>query len=530
MIEAQHTASLVLPSQLLVLSGPTLLLLCCLFFLKNYLFDQSKPRKLQDHYVAGLDNGRRTLAEARKHMVSNCAEMMLEGYERSPTKFFWLPTPGGDRLNIPTKYIEELKNAPDDRANFSDSFLEMFLGQYTTIGFKWHLHPNVIKKDLNAALTKIMPAVEEEIECAFDAVMPPCDDWTPLKMADNFNQLISRASNYMLGGTALSRNEEWTKTSIDFTTDTHLAAVRLKQIPAILRPFAQHIIPEMRNVRKHQDVARRVIIPVIESRLREGERPLDLLQMLWDAAKGPDKTPDFMAYTALAISFAAIRTSSSVPAHVLYDLCAHRQYIKPLRDECAMIQAEEGSLSTKSALNKLVKMDSFMKESQRFNPLTFRKPFLSRALDLSTTDSLFYSVTFGRVIHHDLTLSSGITIPAHTTIGVPAYATAHDPEFYPNPSRFDGFRFLASAGNSTGDAPQQQPVFTTTNASNLMWGYGKHACSGRFFATNEIKLILAHFLLRYDFMFKAGEGRPKNWPYELQNMADPTVEVLVRKR
>ncbi|KAI4213890.1 MAG: hypothetical protein LQ351_003585 [Letrouitia transgressa] len=437
-------------------------------------------------------------------MVSQCAEMMLEGYEATKGGFFYLPTPAGERLNIPTKYIEELKNAPDDRASFTDSFLEMFMGRYTSIGLKWHLHPNVVKKDLNAALARIMPSVEQEIEYAYDAVMPPCDSWTPLQMADKFNQLISRASNHMFGGTDLSRNLSWTRVSIDFATDTYLAAVRLKQFPAILRPVVQYFIPEMQKVRRHQSLARQVIVPEIEFRLKTGDRPLDLLHMLWEAAKGPDKTPEFMAYTALAISFAAIRTSSSVPTHVLYDLCAHREYIKPLREEIVTVLEEQGSLSSKAALNKLVKLDSFMKESQRFNPLSF--------------------LTFGRVIHRDLTLSDGMTIPAGTTIGVPAYAIAHDPDFYPNPSVFNGFRFVPS------DSEQQQPVFTTTNASNLMWGYGKHACSGRFFATNEIKLILAHFLLRYDFQFKKGEGRPKNWPYELQNMADPTVEVEVRRR
>ncbi|KAL8906557.1 MAG: hypothetical protein Q9207_001941 [Kuettlingeria erythrocarpa] len=457
---------------------------------------------------------------------------ILLGSTMATNGFFYLPTPGGDRLNIPTKYIEELKNAPDEQVNFTDSFLEMFMGKYTSIGLKWHLHPNVVKKDLNSALTKLMPAVEEEIEYALDALMPPCNNWTPLKMADNFNQLISRASNHMLGGTDLSRNEEWTKTSIDFTTDTYLAAVRFKQIPAVNRPLAQYVIPELRNVRKHQNVARRVVVSIIESRLRTGQRPLDLLQMLWDAAKGSDKTPEFMAYTALPISFAAIRTRSSVPTHVLYDLCGHWEYIQPLREECAAVQAEEGSLSTKPALNKLMKMDSFMKDSQRFNPLSFRKaiPSFPQTL-ISYTAENHSLVTFGCVVHRDLTLSSGITIPAYTTIGFPAYAIAHDPKFYPDPSRFDGFRFVPSSSNSTPYAPQQQqPIFTTTNASNLMWGYGKHACSGRFFATNEIKLILAHFLLRYDFAFKQGEGRPKNWPYELHNMADPTVEILVRKR
>lgn len=175
----------------------------------------------------------------------------------------------------------------------------------------------------------------------------------------------------MMGGKALSRNAEWTATSINFTTDTWLAAQRLKRFPPLLRPIAQYLIPEMAKVRHHGAVARRVIVPIIEKRLQAKEMgPLDLLQMLWDGAQGRDKTPEFMAYTALAVSFAAIRTSSSVPTHLLYDLCTRPEYIEPLRQEIESVLAEEGSF-TKTALNKLLKLDSFMKESQRFNPLSF---------------------------------------------------------------------------------------------------------------------------------------------------------------
>ena len=201
-------------------------------------------------------------------------------------------------------------------------------------------------------------------------------------MADTFTTIISRASNRMLGGKALSRNTVWTSTSVNFTDDTWRAAQRLKQFHPLLRPIVQHWIPEMTKVRYHGDVARRVIIPVIQERLEQqrvlGEKwqpPIDLLQMLWDGAYGEDKSPAFMAYTALAISFAAIRTSSSVPVHLLYDLSARSEYIQPLRDEIESVMAEEGSF-TKAAFNKLVKLDSIMKESQRYNPLSFRKSVL----------------------------------------------------------------------------------------------------------------------------------------------------------
>ncbi|KAM7203158.1 putative cytochrome P450 [Naviculisporaceae sp. PSN 640] len=460
-----------------------------------------ETRRLPDVYVAGIDGGKRSLAEARKHFVGHCAEIMLEGYAKTNGGFFYIPTPAGDRLMISTKYMEELKNAPDEHVDFTGSFLEMFSGKYTTIGVKWHLHPGVVKKNLNANLALVMPAVQDEVNHAFATLFPSCEDWTPIRIADVFTDIISRASNRMLGGKALSRNPEWTATSINFTTDTWLASQRLKQFPAILRPVAQYFIPEMAQVRKHQAIARRIIAPLMQSRLENGESPMDLLQMLWDGAQGKDKTPEFMAYTSLAISFAAIRTSSSVPTHLVYDLCARPEYIAPLREEIEKMLVEEDGQFTKTGINKLVRLDSFMKESQRFNPLSF--------------------LTFGRLLHKDLTLHDGVTIPANTMLGIPAYAISQDPNLYPSPSTFDGFRFVAPGSAQ----------FVTTNAANLSWGYGKHACSGRFFAANEIKMIVAHFLVNYDFKFAdESMARPANIAFELQNMADPGVEILIRRR
>lgn len=195
-------------------------------------------------------------------------------------------------------------------------------------------------------------------------------------MAEVFTQIISRASNRMLGGKSLSRNRDWTDTSINFTTDTWLASQKLKQYPAWLRPIVQHILPEMNRVRRHFTIAQQVICPLVQIRSeieKKSDIPIDLLQMLWEAADPADKNPNFMAYTALAISFAAIRTSSSVPTHLLYDLCARPEYIQPLREEVQSVLSEEGNLFTKGAVNKLLKLDSFMKESQRFNPLSLRQ-------------------------------------------------------------------------------------------------------------------------------------------------------------
>ena len=38
--------------------------------------------------------------------------------------FFYVPGASGHRLMLPTKYMDELKNAPEDKADFAASFAE----------------------------------------------------------------------------------------------------------------------------------------------------------------------------------------------------------------------------------------------------------------------------------------------------------------------------------------------------------------------------------------------------------------------
>lgn len=65
----------------------------------------------------------------------------------------------------------------------------------------------------------------------------------------------------------------------------------------------------------------------------------------------------------------------------------------------------------------------------------------------------------------------------------------------------------------------------------MEFGLGKDACPGRFFATNQIKIILAHLIFNYDFALEKPEaGRPKNFMFEVNVLADPTAKLLLKRR
>ena len=53
---------------------------------------------------------------------------------------------------------------------------------------------------------------------------------------------------------------------------------------------------------------------------------------------------------------------------------------------------------------------------------------------------------------------------------------------------------------------------------------------GRFFAANEIKVMMAHIIMNYDIKFENEGVRPANKWFGLSLAPDPTVKVFFRKR
>ena len=180
----------------------------------------------------------------------------------------------------------------------------------------------------------------------------------------------------MFGGTDLSRHKEWVSATINFAVDGFLGAQAIKKYPVFVRPIVARWMPELNKISQHHATAQRVIVPILRQReSRDFDKPADFLQWMLDSARGEEAEKEFIATIQLKLSFAAIHTSAAAPTQLLYDLCARPEYIKPLIEEIEEVKAIYGGLESKQALRKLVKMDSFMKESQRFNPLLLSRSF-----------------------------------------------------------------------------------------------------------------------------------------------------------
>lgn len=76
---------------------------------------------------------------------------------------------------------------------------------------------------------------------------------------------------------------------------------------------------------------------------------------------------------------------------------------------------------------------------------------------------------------------------------------------------------------------ENKAQLVSSSADHLYFGHGQHACSGHFFAANEIKMILCQLLIKYDWTLASGtDGRFVSRSTNL--MIRPDVKIRIQRR
>ena len=137
------------------------------------------------------------------------------------------------------------------------------------------------------------------------------------------------------------------------------------------------------------------------------------------------------------------------------------------------------------------------------------------------------TVLMGRVAKKDYTFADGTFIPQGTTVCVNCTPAHNDPEKYDNPDQFDGFRFAKMRLLQDGTRKYDM---VTTSPEFLLFGHGRRACPGRFFAACELKIMLAHTVLNYDVKMENEGVRPPDLWFASACIPNRKAKVMFRRR
>jgi len=267
--------------------------------------------------------------------------------------------------------------------------------------------------------------------------------------------------------------------------------------------------------------ARKHLIPIIKERIKLKElyskmgrmddyekiKATDAIQWVLDITPPDQLDPDMLMYRIIHIDISAVHTSSVTFLDCMYELAARPEIHEELRADIRSVFEVEGGRWRKQVLTKLIKMDSFMRETVRFNPL--------------------FAGQLDRVAVRDTRLSDSTLIPKGTYVTVPSFAMYMDNNYYDNAKDFDAFRFSRKRGEA---GQQTLHSFVQTTPSFLHFGHGKHACPGRFFAANEIKVLLVLTLMNYDVALIQREGKPEPIWFSKGRSPNPTGKLMWKYR
>ena len=268
-----------------------------------------------------------------------------------------------------------------------------------------------------------------------------------------------------------------------FNADVHGQADHVGELMHVLLEGANEVInntetwfekiTRIKHRRQEQAIAdlKRIVDEIIREHQAKGGDTGDLLSMLLAARdeEGQPMSEAQLRDEVITLFVAGHETTANAVTWALYLLSQHTDVECKLRSELAQLH---GKPPTVRDLQRLPYLEQVIKESMRLYPPAggaTRQPI------------------------EDLELG-GYRVRKGDMIAISSYAMHRNPQFFPDPERFDPERF----------SPEREAQ--TPKYAYLPFGAGPRVCIGNVFALMESRIILATILQRWTLALAPGEN------------------------
>ncbi|RYP42178.1 hypothetical protein DL768_010386 [Monosporascus sp. mg162] len=357
----------------------------------------------------------------------------------------------------------------------------------------------MLSMDLTRSLPSRIHARQDHVRAACNAILGSDHNWKSFSFYLTLQKLTVTANATGLVGHDLGTDPRWLRAVQWYTVALAIGAYVSHSVPRPLRPvaalfaflpawavywyMAMLLRPKLaRDIREHQAAAEKGQLQDLLQPSPDKSFPITA----WMISRTHPKQPTLSELTSrfIVASFEATASSAVTICSVITELATRPWLVEELREEISEVLKKDGQLP-KTNLSELEKLDSVMKESARMNP--------------------FMYLALIRRVQKPVQLSIGPELPAGSTLCVDAYHCYNSKKTWKHPEEFDPMRFY-NLRRQPGQEMKHQ--FVGTGHDSPQWGDGPQACPGRFFATNTLKILLVHLLMKYDFQFPPGAGKP----------------------
>ncbi|KAI5858276.1 cytochrome P450 [Durotheca rogersii] len=491
--------------------APYLLVFAFLIVAISYMRERSRDQLKRIPYLnapqfyssIGAKHGEALIAQARQK------------YARLPYRFLM---DIGEVVVLPPEFIDEIRNEPN--LSFGEAFKEDFHSNIPGLEPMSQLSGDqLVQSVLRKYLVKVTPEmtrrVSEEAASAIPTIIGGSLDWHEVTLHPTLLALVSRVSSRIFLGDELCRSEEWLQVIKTYSKALFVAAAKLHIMPRPLRRIASWLIPELKVLRAQIKEAERIFAPVIARRQEMRHAAIangwevpkfdDALGWLEReaTAKGLVFDAALVAKFEIVVVAVALHTTIDLVQQSMIELAQRPETMQQIRDEVIYHLRAEGL--SRASLYKMSMLDSALKETQRMKPIE--------------------TVMLRRRVMGDVHLSSGLTLKEGMRTWV-STCRMRDPGVYENPDQWDANRFLKLRSQPGWENTTQ---LVSTSRDHYAFGYGEHACPGRFFAANEIKVLFCHLLVNYEWKLAPGvDVRPKI--FGIAWVASQDAKLSMRRR
>ncbi|CAO3627492.1 unnamed protein product [Cunninghamella blakesleeana] len=351
---------------------------------------------------------------------------------------------------------------------------------------------SLMKKFLNPNLKHYTPRVIENITIGLKEYIGDIPDEG--RVVDNayfmIQHMVAKASASVFVGSDLAKNEQLIDSFKNMTVEIASEMAPngfLEILPSLARLRMFYIGKTSPKVKRQRQQLSDALKPEIKHRLESmelndsnWERPEDILQNIIESKERPKHFTvyQYCEENIAQFIFAALQTTTENGTLSLYRIMNHPGLIDDLLKEQNEVLESEGidkdngpEVFTREILNKFVKLDSAIREAFRIK-------------------NVYFDLPHKNISKENIVLSSGIIIRPGESVYINTYANHFDSDIQntiDNLREYKPYRFLNTGKNATkiGD-------------DFLVFGMGKHACPGRWFAVQEIKTLISYIIRKYE--------------------------------